>query len=68
MKIQRFMGPWAFADSTKSWDVTSTHRQCASGLTDLGFLGQVAEKDNVIKQMKEEVGKKQLGIKKAELR
>ena len=48
--------------------MTSTHRQCASGLTDLGFLGQVAEKDNVIKQMKEEVGKKQLGIKKAELR
>jgi len=34
----------------------------------LGFLGQVAEKDNVIKQMKEEVGKKQLGIKKADLR
>lgn len=61
-------------------NVTSTNRQCALVNSQcgwcmfwfdwihLGFLGQVAEKDNVIKQMKEEVGKKQLGIKKADLR
>lgn len=61
-------------------NVTSTNRQCALVNSQcrwcmfwfdwihLRFLGQMAEKDNVIKRMKEEVGKKQLGIKKADLR